>query len=453
MEGVGALPYIANTDADRAAMLAELGLRDVEELFADIPPEVRLDRALDLPPALSEPEAVRLLQGLAAENGSADKIVCFLGGGAYDHHVPAVVAHLLLRGEFFTAYTPYQAEISQGTLQAIYEFQSMICALTGMDAANASMYDGASALAEAALMAHRVNRRRRILVARTVNPAYREVVRTYAGGAGLVVEELPFVPRSGVTDVAALRAGLADDVAVVLLQEPNFFGLLEPVAEIGELVQRAGALFAVSADPVSLGMLEPPAGYGADIVTGEGQPLGLGLNFGGPNLGFFAVRQSLVRQLPGRVAGAAADAAGRRGFVLTLQTREQHIRRERATSNICSNQALAALAATIHLSWLGPAGLRRVAELCLAKARYAARRIGSVPGYRLAFDRPFFREFVVRCPHNVGEVLGGLREQGILAGLDLGRWYPELPGHLLIAVTEKRTRAEIDRLAALLPCG
>ncbi len=441
------MAYLPHTDADRREMLAALGLRDVEELFAEVPPEVRLGRPLDLPPALAEPEALALLRRLAACNADPDRHACFLGGGAYDHHVPAAVVHLLSRGEFLTSYTPYQAEISQGTLQAIYEFQSLVCALTGLDAANASLYDGASALAEAALLACRATGRRRLLVSATVNPAYRQVLRTYAAGPGLPVEEVP--AREGVTDTGALAAALArgEPAAAVLLQEPNFFGALEPVREASDLARRQGALFVASVDPVSLGLLAPPGEYGADVAVGEGQALGCGLSFGGPYLGFMAVREAYLRQLPGRVVGATVDARGRRGFTLTLQAREQHIRRERATSNICTNQALMALAATIHLSLLGPAGLRRLGELCLEKAHYAAERLTAVPGVSLAWERPFFKEFALRLPRPAREVRAALAARGFLVG-------PVAPAEgedlLLVAVTEKRTRAEIDGLAAAL---
>ncbi len=453
------MSYIPNTDQDRKAMLEILGLSDMEGLFREIPEGVRLKRGLDLPTAMSEPELLRHAGELAGSNAASDRWVCFLGGGAYDHYVPSVVGYLLSRGEFLTAYTPYQAEISQGTLQAIYEFQSMICALTGMDVANASLYDGASALAEACMMAVRVTGRSRVLVSCTVNPRYREVLATYARGAGFDIEEVPFVHAendvggSGVTDLERLKGAVSavpDEVAAVVLQDPNFFGLLEPAREVGSIAASHGALFIVSCNPVSLGLLEPPGAYGADIVVGEGQPLGCGLNFGGPYLGFFATRQKFVRQMPGRVAGATLDAEGRRGYVLTLQAREQHIRREKATSNICTNQALMALAATIYLSVVGPQGLNRIAELCAAKARYAAGRLAGIPGCELVFKGPFFNEFVVRAPKPADVVLGQLMEHGILGGLDLGVFYPEMAGSMLIAVTEKRTRQEIDGLVDLM---
>lgn len=428
-------------------MLSALGLTKPEDLFRDIPAGVRLSRPLRLAPGLTEMEVLGHLQGLAGANDGA-RHTCFLGGGAYDHYVPAAVPSLASRGEFATSYTPYQPEVSQGTLQAIYEFQSMVCALYGLDVANASVYDGATALGEAALLAARATGRRRLLVSRAMHPAHRQVLATYANGSGLLVDEIPVA--GGHTDLLALKERLGADVAAVLLQEPNYFGLLEPVEGAGALAHEAGALYVVSADPLSLGLLNPPGSYGADVAVGEGQPLGVGLHFGGPYVGLLAVREALMRQVPGRIVGATVDDRGRRGFVLTLQAREQHIRRERATSNICTNQALVALRTTIYLSLLGREGLRQVATLCLEKAAYAARRLAAVPGYSLAFEGPFFREFVLRCPRPAEEVAAALAEEGFLVGPGLGRHHPELSDCLLVAVTEQRSRQEIDRLAAWL---
>lgn len=458
--------YIANTDDDRQAMLQALGLGSIDELFRDIPGEIRLNRPLDLPAAMSEPELLSHLNELAGLNGASDRWTCFLGGGAYDHHVPAVVGYILSRGEFLTSYTPYQAEISQGTLQAIYEFQTMICALTAMDAANASLYDGASAVGEAALMACRVTGRERLAVARSVNPMYRQVLATYVSGHGCKVDEVPFVipwrgggscaqdaqgrHGAGTLDIDALQAVVGRETAAVIVQEPNFFGLLEPMREVSNLAREAGALLIVVCNPISLGLLEPPGAYGADVAVGEGQPLGCPLSYGGPYFGFFAARRDYLRQLPGRVVGATVDSQGRRGYVLTLQAREQHIRRQKATSNICSNQALMALAAAVYLSLMGPQGIRRVAELCAAKARFAANGIGSLPGCELVFPGPFFHEFVIRPNRPVPDVLQGLLAERVLGGLDLGRFYEELGGCMLVAVTEKRTRHEIERLIGLL---
>ncbi len=432
------MQYIPNTEADRQKMLADIGAASVEDLFADIPAFLRLTRELDLPPALSEMELVGHMTALAQAPPT-----CFLGGGCYDHFIPAVVDALVSRSEFYTAYTPYQPEISQGTLTAIYEFQTMIAELTGLDAANASMYDGASALAEAAVMAVRKTGRTRVAVAESVHPEYRRVLATYLAPRRVELVQLPY--EGGITAAAAV-----DGTAAVLVQQPNFFGCLEDVGQLAGLARAAGALFIVSCDPVSLAVLKPPGAYGADIACGEGQSLGLLMSFGGPGLGFLAVRESLVRHLPGRMAGATVDNRGRRAFVLTMQAREQHIRREKAGSNICSNHALCALAATVHLSALGPAGLARVASLCAAKAAYASAAVNGVPGFRAAFAAPFFKEFVVKSDYPWEKVRCGLSRHNLAAGPELSRFYPELAGHFLVAVTEKRTRAEIDRLKTAL---
>ena len=436
-----AVAYVPHTEEDRQKMLAACGLASVDDLFAGIPAAVRLSRDPDLPPRLSEMELVRHLETLAAKNAA---VTCFLGGGCYDHFVPAVVDAVTGRSEFYTAYTPYQPEISQGTLTAIYEFQTMIAELTGLDVANASMYDGASALAEAAVMAVRKTGRPRVAVARCVHPEYRQVLATYLTPRGVELEELPF--RNGVTVVDALTPR----TAALIVQQPNFFGCLEDVETMARAAHAAGALLVVCADPVSLGLLKPPGEYGADIACGEGQSLGLPMSFGGPGLGFLAARAELVRHLPGRIVGATVDTRGQRAFVLTLQAREQHIRREKATSNICSNQALCALAATVHLSALGPAGLARVADLCAAKAAYARQRVAAVPGFAAAFAAPFFKEFVVKSHYPWEKIEAALLAHDLVAGPELGRFYPELAGHFLVAVTETRTRDDIDRLQAAL---
>ncbi|SHF53984.1 glycine dehydrogenase (decarboxylating) alpha subunit [Desulfofundulus australicus DSM 11792] len=440
--------YLPNTIDDRQKMMADIGISSVEELFADIPEQVRLKRELNLPEALAEPELVRHLEDLAGKNGDTSRYTCFLGGGYYDHYIPAVIPALLSRSEFYTAYTPYQAEISQGTLAAIYEFQTMICELTGMDVANASMYDGATALAEAAAVATGATRRQRVVVSRTVHPEYRQVLKTYLEPRGVELVELPFT--NGVTTGDNLDRYINRQTAAVLVQQPNFFGCLEDVYSLQRAASGVGALFIVSADPISLGLLKPPGEYGASIVVGEGQSLGLPLNFGGPGFGYFAAREEFLRRIPGRVVGATSDTRGRRGYVLTLQAREQHIRREKATSNICSNQALCALAATIYLSAMGPAGLRRVAGLCAQKAAYAKKRLAAVKGITVAFNAPSFKEFVIKSEYPVTLVQGVLLRRGLVAGPDLGRFYPELSNHLLVAVTEKRTKEEIDRLAEAL---
>ena len=445
------MSYIPNTDVDRAKMLEAIGLTSIEELFADIPEEVRFP-ALDLPAPLSEMEVVRLLGELAEKNADLDHYACFLGAGAYRHFAPAVVDYILRRGELYTCYTPYQPEVSQGTLTAIYEYQTMVCQLTGMEVANASMYDGASALAEAALMACRITKRERVVASEATHPEYRQVVRTYTQGMGLEIQDTGYMrqdARWGQTDLAQLRDLVDEETACVAVQYPNFFGVIEDLEAVGEIAHERGALFVVCADPIALGMLKPPGDYGADIVVGEGQALGAPPNFGGPYLGLFATRMKHVRQMPGRVIGQTVDAQGRRGFVMTLQTREQHIRRQKATSNICTNEALMALAATVYLAAMGKGGLRKAAELCYHKAHYAAARIADLPGFEV-LSEPFFKEFAVRMPFPPAEVNAQLLERGIIGGYDLGRAYPELADTMLLCVTEMNTGEEIDRLVEVL---
>jgi len=442
------MSFIPHSEADRREMLARIGVSDVRELYDDVPAELILDEDLDVPEALSEWEAVRLLTGLAEENRS---LVCFAGAGQYDHHVPAAADHIIRRSEFYTAYTPYQPEVSQGTLQSIYEFQTMICELTGMDVANASMYDGPSAAAEAAVMSRAVTRRDRVLSARTVHPHYRKVTDTYLRGLG---SGLALVPpgTDGLVDLDALGAALGDDVACFVVQYPNFFGCIEDLEPIAEAVHAAGALLVVITDPVSQVLLRTPGELGADIVVAEGQPFGNAPSFGGPVVGLFAARQKLVRKMPGRIVGATVDVEGRRGYVLTLQTREQQIRREKATSNICTNQGLNALAATVHLSLLGREGLREVAESSVQNAHYAWRQLQDVDGVTPLFpDTPFAREFAVVTEENSRAILERGFEAGILAGVSLSRFESlEVPDGLLLAFTEKRNRDEIDRLVELL---
>jgi len=428
-------------------MLEAIGVDSIDRLFEVVPEESRYP-SLDLPPGLSEMEVVRLLRGLAEENADLDHHPCFLGAGAYRHFIPAVVDHVLRRGEFYTAYTPYQPEASQGTLTAIYEYQSMICELTGMDVTNASLYDGASAVAEAALMAARITRREELVVARNVHPAYRQVLRTYTQGLGMPIREVGY-DRQGRVDLASAEEGLSSDSACLIVQHPNFFGCLEDLSSASELAHRFGALLVACVDPIALGLFHPPGEEGADLVVGEGQALGNPLSFGGPHLGFLACGQEYMRQLPGRLVGMTTDSQGRRGFVLTLQTREQHIRREKATSNICSNEALVALAATVYLAAMGKQGLRQVAELCFHKAHYAARQIESLPGFALPFGQ-FFKEFVMKTPLSPGEVNARLWERGIVGGYDLGRDYPELAHGLLFCVTEMNPKEEIDALVGAL---
>ena len=439
--------YIPNTEEQRQAMLNTIGVGSLEELFRDIPPELEFAGDLRVPEALSEPELLAHLQSLSGRNATAENHVCFLGAGIYDHFIPLVIDHLVSRQEFTTSYTPYQPEISQGTLQAIFEYQTMVCELTGMDISNASMYDGASALAEAALIACAAAKREEVLVARSVHPHAREVLATYAAARGVSVREIPFGP-DGRVDLKELEARISDRTGAVVIQNPNFFGVLETLGALGDRAHGAKALFVVSTDLLPLALLEPPGAFGADVVVGEGQSLGQPMNFGGPSFGFFATTKALMRKMPGRVVGQTLDRQGRKGYVLTLQAREQHIRREKATSNICSNQNLCILRATIHLSLLGPQGLRDVAAACFQKATYARDRLVASGAFVPLFDAPFFREFALRTPKPVAQLNARLLRDGILGGLDLGRTYPELAGGWLVAVTEKRSRREIDDLVA-----
>ncbi len=440
--------FIPNSNEQSQAMLERIGVNSIEELFSDIPKNVRLNRPLAIPPALEEQQLVRHVKALAAKNANLGEYLSFLGAGAYDHYVPSFVNHLLLRSEFYTAYTPYQPEISQGTLTAIYEFQTMVCELTGMDMANASMYDGASAMAEAGLMACDSTRRKQIIVSQTVNPEYREVIRTYLKGRDLEILEIAYT--EGLTDLTMLEKLISSKTAAVLVQNPNFFGSLEEGTRLAEITHAAGALFVVSVNPVSLGLLKAPSDYGADIVVGEGQPFGNPVSYGGPFLGFMACKEKFVRRMPGRIVGATVDSEGRRTFVLTLQAREQHIRREKASSNICSNEALCALAFTMHLSALGKQGIGKLAGLNIQKAHYAAERVASLEGFELAFGAPYFNEFVVKTTLDPARINAELLKDKILGGLDLGSQYPELKNHLLFCVTETKTREDIDRLVARL---
>ena len=440
--------YIGNTPQQQKEMLRAIGVETVEDLLTRIPPKARLARPLSLAPAMAEMDLIHHLRGLAVRNAHADDYICFVGGGAYDHYIPSPINSLVSRGEFFTAYTPYQPEASQGTLRTIYEYQTMIAELAGMDVANASIYDGASSLAEAALMAHAVTDRTEIVTSRGVNPLARQVVATYCEGPRLRLREIPVA--DGSTDLEALRRVVTPKTAGVLIQSPNFFGCLEEVAQVAEIAHGAGALLVVSVDPVSLGLLAAPGRLRADIVVGEGQGLGVPLSYGGPYLGVFAAKHELIRRMPGRLVGATVDLDGRRGFVLTLQTREQHIRREKATSNICTNVALCALMATIYLALMGKQGLRKVAELALAKAHYAAERLTRVPGVQLRFSAPFFKEFVLQLPTSPDRVVKRLLKDRLLAGIPLKTYDRSLKDCLLVAVTEKRTRVEIDAYAEAL---
>ena len=451
------MSYVPNTDADRAAMLEAIGLGSIEDLFNNVPESLRYPQ-LHLPAPVSEAEILHELREISEHNIDVEHAPCFLGAGAYHHFVPSVVRHIIGRSEFYTAYTPYQPEISQGTLQAIFEYQSMICALTGMDTANASHYDGATSLAEAVLMAVSIARgkRRKILISAGVHPEYRAVVRTYTQGMELTIDgdQGPVIQQQGDTDVGLLADMVDDQTACVIVQNPNFLGYLEKPAALRALADAAhaaGALFVVSADPISLGLFMPPADYGADIVCGEGQALGGGLNFGGPYLGYFACKRQYVHKMAGRIVGQTVDRHGARGFVLTLAAREQHIRREKATSNICSNEALMALAAAVYLSAMGKTGLRKVAELCYHRAHYAASTLSALPGYELLSRQPFFKEFPLRCPKPVDKINDYLlNEWGIIGGYNLERDYPALTNTMLVCVTEMNTKEEIDILAEAL---
>lgn len=435
----------AASPGDDRAMLAELGLSTLDELFADVPADLQTE-AFRLPTGLTEMEMVRRVNGLA--QATPDHVINFCGGGFYDHFIPAAVDALAGRAEFYTAYTPYQPEVSQGTLQAIYEYQTAIVRLTGMEAGNASLYDGGTALFEAIMMAFRITRRRRVLIDTGVNPIYRAMLKCYSANLDFEFIEVPI--REGLADRAAFKDRLNQEVAAVIVQNPNFFGCLDDYTDLIQLAHAAGALGLVSVYPLSLGILKTPGAMDADIVTGEGQSLGLPLSFGGPYLGLMATLQNHVHKMPGRLVGATRDAQDRRGFVLTLQAREQHIRREKATSNICSNEALCALRALIYLSLLGKRGLVEVAELCAGNAAYGWERLTAIPGVAPAFNRYFFNEFAVTLPVNAADVVSTLMDKGFAAGFPVGRYYPGLERVLLVAFTEKRTKEEIDQFAAAL---
>jgi len=443
------MSYLSLSDKDKKEMLAATGVDSIDGLFCCIPDAVRLKRELSLPAAQSELELVRTIEAIGRKNAYS-RYVSFLGGGAYEHFIPAVVDYLSSRGEFVSPYTPYQPEVSQGTLQAVFEFQTLVCQLTGLAIANASLYEGATATAEAVLMAQRITTRNRVLLARTLHPQYREVVRTYIKNLGLEAVDVPYGP-DGRVDKDALGRALDEKTAAVVFQSPNFFGVVEDVQALSEAAHGRKALsVAIVAEAISLGLLEAPGKLGADIVTGEGQSLGVPVSFGGPYLGFMACKKEFLRQMPGRIVGQTVDKEGRRGFVLTLSTREQHIRRERATSNICTNQGLCALRATIFMESLGRQGLREMAWQNAQKAAYAADRLGAVPGVRRKFSGPVFNEFVVELAKPWPAVDAGLRGQGLIGGYGLEPAYPELKNSVLVCVTELKTKDQIDRLARAL---
>jgi len=439
------LPYLPHTESDREAMLAQIGVRSFDELISHIPKELRV-KELNLPDGLSELELTETLSKLAAKNRTAASQACFLGGGSYRRFVPAMVPAIVSRAEFATAYTPYQPEVSQGSLQAIYEFQSSICLITGMEVANASMYDGPTACAEAALMACRLTNRQKILFSKTINPEYSSVTETYAKACNLDIQ--PVASKDGLTEVGSIS--IDSDVAAVIVQYPNYYGCIEDLSAIAKKAHEHGALLVVISEPISLGLLTPPAEMGADIVIGDAQPCGNFLSYGGPSAGYMACRQEFVRQLPGRLAGKTVDIDGRTAYTLTLQTREQHIRRAKATSNICTNQALNALSMLVYLTAVGPDGLKQIANLSCERAHYLAEALTQIPGVKLAFAAPFMNEFVVTTPKSPALILKALLKRDILGGIDLTQGPSAVPNGILVAVTEMNSRSELDHYATSL---
>lgn len=445
------MSYIPNTPEDQRAMLNTLALPDLEALLEPVPANVRLHRSLDLPSALAEPDLKRLMGGMAARNQNLDNTISFLGAGTYDHAIPSVVPHLQGRSEFVTSYTPYQPEVSQGMLQAIYEFQTMVCQITGLDIANASLYDGATAMIEAVLLALGPGGRGEVVISRAVDPQYRRVLQTYAHARGFMVTEVPVV--NGLTDLEALNEAVKSTTAAVVIQQPNFFGCIEDMRSIEPIAHKGKAVFVSTiTEPASLSLLATPGEYGADLAVGELMSFGNSMSFGGPALGFMAARHKYMRLLPGRLVGQTIEETGekRTGYVLTLQTREQHIRRERATSNICTNQSLLAVGATIYLAAIGKQGYRELGELCVQKAHYAARQITAIPGFKLAFNSPFFDEFIIESPVRIGQLQRRFAQASIIGGYPLAQDYPELASAMLFCVTETRTRADIDLLVSVL---
>ncbi|MGY8770506.1 MAG: aminomethyl-transferring glycine dehydrogenase subunit GcvPA [Pirellulales bacterium] len=440
------MPYSFNTPDDQREMLESIGVSSIEELFTQIPEDLQLDRPLDLPPSMGELELTQHMSRLASRNDSAQDKVCFLGGGSYDHFVPAVVDSLASRGEFYTSYTPYQPEVSQGNLQAMFEYQTLICELTGMDVSNASLYDGGSALAEAVIMSMSATRRtKKIVVLGSVHPEYRSILDTYFTALGTEVVTLPI--SEGTVDLVDVEEAVDDETACLVVQSPNFFGCLEDVQKMSEIAHQHKSLLVMSYDPISLGLLKRPGDLGADIAVAEGQSLGTPMSYGGPYLGIMSCKESFVRRMPGRIVGETVDRRGKQCWVLTLQTREQHIRREKATSNICTNQGLFALRASIYLACMGPEGMQDVGKLCAQKSHYAMQEITSLDRFELVYDSPFFKEFVIRDKQNqVAELLAESSDSGFFAGVPLGTWFEDMQDCLLVTVTEKRTRQEIDAL-------
>ncbi|MDX8359621.1 aminomethyl-transferring glycine dehydrogenase subunit GcvPA [Cytobacillus sp. IB215316] len=442
--------YLPMTEHDKKEMLEAIGVTSIDELFNDIPEAVRFNGEYNIKQASSEPELTREMAALAEKNANTQTHASFLGAGVYSHYMPIIVDHVISRSEFYTAYTPYQPEISQGELQAIFEFQTMICELTGMDVANSSMYDGGTALAEAAMLSAGHTRKKKVLVSKTVHPESIEVLKTYAKGQHIEVVEIP--TNNGVTDVSELAKEMDDTVASVIVQYPNFFGQIEPLKEIEEITHSEKSMFVVSSNPLSLGALTPPGAFGADIVVGDAQVFGIPTQYGGPHCGYFAVTSKLMRKVPGRLVGQTVDEDGRRGFVLTLQAREQHIRRDKATSNICSNQALNALAASVAMTALGKKGVKHMATQNIQKSQYAKNQL-KAHGFEIAFEGPFFNEFVIKLPKSVKEINRRLLDKGIIGGYDLSKDFAELENHMLVAVTELRTKVEIDTFVKELGDG
>jgi len=439
--------YIPNTPDVEKEILQEIGVTSFDELISNIPQKFRSACDVNLPPPLSELEVVKLLKGISSKNISSENYVSFLGGGVYDHYIPPVIDFLIARSEFYTAYTPYQPEVSQGTLQSIYEYQSLICGLMGMDISNASLYDGATATAEAIFMACNVTRRSKAVISKLINPFYFEVLKTYLENRGVEIEVLQ--EKEGQTDFSELE-GKIKGSACLVVQSPNFFGVIEELDGLKEILGSSGSLFVMIVDPISLGVLKSPGEYGTDIAVAEGQSLGIHQSFGGPFLGIIAARKDFIRNMPGRIAGMTEDAEGKRAFTLVLQTREQHIRRERATSNICTNQALMALSACIFLSLVGRKGIRKLAELCVQKSHYLSDRVSELKGFELVYRRPFFKEFVVSTPVKAMKIVEAGLEEGFFPGVVLGDFYPERENQLLIAVTEKRSMEELDSFVNFL---
>ena len=442
--------FIPTTKSDIEEMLNEIGVDSIDKLFQSIPEPLRMREDLNLSSAMSELELTRHLKKISSKNQLVEQHSSFLGAGSYRHFIPSIISHIASRSEFYTSYTPYQPEISQGTLHAIFEFQSLICMLTGMDVANASMYDGASSLAEAALMASRITKRKELIVSHVIHPDYRNVLDTYLTHLDIKIKTAP-VTKEGLTDFNWIKKEINDQCAAILIQNPNFFGVIENIELFSEIAHNKNALQIVSiAEPVSLGILKPPGQLGTDVVTGEGQPLGIPMNFGGPSLGLFATQEKFVRNMPGRLVGETVDSEEKRGYVLTLATREQHIRRERATSNICTNQGLCALMATVYLSTMGKNGMKEVAEQNIQKASYAKKRLLQINGIQLKFSGKIFNEFVIKTKKSPAEINGQLLKHSIIGGLDLEKYYPDLKNCMLFCVTEYNTKEEIDKMTDII---